>query len=104
MNFQYLDSPIGTLRLVSNGTELINIEFEGQYGEDANRESSDAVLVANAIDLLVPDPAYSVYKVQTSWCGGAALPSPMRPFGHKHAVTDRGAQYVFGDVGFWVVV
>jgi methylated-DNA-[protein]-cysteine S-methyltransferase len=51
MNFQYLDSPIGTLRLVSSGTELINIEFEGQYGEDANRESSDAVLVACAEQL-----------------------------------------------------
>ncbi len=24
--------------------------------------------------VLVPDPAYSVYRVQTSWCGGAAFP------------------------------
>ena len=27
--------------------------------------------------VLVPDPAYSVYKVQTSWCGGAAYPMPL---------------------------
>lgn len=29
--------------------------------------------------VLVPDPAYSVYKVQTSWCGGAAFPMPLDP-------------------------
>ncbi len=29
--------------------------------------------------VLVPDPAYSVYKVQTTWCGGAAFPMPLRP-------------------------
>lgn len=51
MNFQYLDSPIGTLRLVSNGTELIKIEFEGQYGDDAESERSDAVLTACAMQL-----------------------------------------------------
>jgi len=28
--------------------------------------------------VLVPDPAYSVYKVQTQWCGGAAFPMPLR--------------------------
>ncbi|MCE5217748.1 LL-diaminopimelate aminotransferase [bacterium] len=28
--------------------------------------------------VLVPDPAYSVYKVQTTWCGGAAFPMPLR--------------------------
>ncbi len=27
--------------------------------------------------VLVPDPAYSVYQVQTSWCGGAAFPMPL---------------------------
>jgi LL-diaminopimelate aminotransferase len=27
--------------------------------------------------VLVPDPAYSVYKVQTTWCGGAAFPMPL---------------------------
>lgn len=29
--------------------------------------------------VLVPDPAYSVYKVQTTWCGGAPFPMPLRP-------------------------
>lgn len=29
--------------------------------------------------VLVPDPAYSVYKAQTSWCGGAAFPMPLDP-------------------------
>jgi len=29
--------------------------------------------------VLVPDPAYSVYKVQTTWCGGAAFPMPLDP-------------------------
>ncbi len=31
--------------------------------------------------VLVPDPAYSVYKVQTMWCGGAAFPMPLDPAG-----------------------
>jgi methylated-DNA-[protein]-cysteine S-methyltransferase len=44
MNFQYLDSPIGTLRLVSNGSELTGIEFEGQHGEGNAREFRDPVL------------------------------------------------------------
>jgi len=34
MNMQYLDSPIGTLRLLSNGTQLVRIEFENHYGDD----------------------------------------------------------------------
>jgi LL-diaminopimelate aminotransferase len=29
--------------------------------------------------VLVPDPAYSVYKVQTTWCGGASFPMPLLP-------------------------
>jgi len=29
--------------------------------------------------VLVPDPAYSVFKVQTSWCGGAPFPMPLLP-------------------------
>lgn len=29
--------------------------------------------------VLVPDPAYSVYKVQTTWAGGAAFPMPLDP-------------------------
>lgn len=51
MNFQYLDSPIGTLRLVSNGAQLIKIEFEGQYGDDTCIEYNDDVLAASAEQL-----------------------------------------------------
>jgi LL-diaminopimelate aminotransferase len=29
--------------------------------------------------VLVPEPAYSVYKVQTTWCGGAPFPMPLDP-------------------------
>ncbi|MCD6351115.1 MAG: aminotransferase class I/II-fold pyridoxal phosphate-dependent enzyme, partial [Armatimonadetes bacterium] len=29
--------------------------------------------------VLVPDPAYSVYKVQTMWCGGTPVPMPLDP-------------------------
>lgn len=34
MNMQYLESPIGTLRLLSNGSQLLRIEFEKHYGGD----------------------------------------------------------------------
>ena len=48
MNFQYLDTPIGNLRLISNGAQLINIEFAGQYGASDAVEISDTVLAACA--------------------------------------------------------
>jgi methylated-DNA-[protein]-cysteine S-methyltransferase len=51
MNFQHLDTPIGTLRLVSNGTQLLKIEFENQYSDDQGIESSDTVLTACAAQL-----------------------------------------------------
>ncbi len=51
MNFQYLDTPIGTLRLVSNSTQLVSIEFEGQHRADAAIEADDTVLAACAAQL-----------------------------------------------------
>ncbi len=51
MNFQHLDTPLGNLRLVSNGTQLLKIEFDHQYSDDAGIESSDAVLTACAAQL-----------------------------------------------------
>jgi len=51
MKFQYFDAPIGTLRLVSNGTQLIAIEFEGQHSADSYREEKDTVLAACAEQL-----------------------------------------------------
>jgi methylated-DNA-[protein]-cysteine S-methyltransferase len=45
MNYQYLDSPIGRLRLVSDGSHLRAIEFEGRHGPTAgDRDVSDPVL------------------------------------------------------------
>lgn len=45
MNFQFIDTPIGALRLVSNGTQLVKIEFAGHHGDQqADRNSSDEVL------------------------------------------------------------
>ena len=51
MNFQYLNTPIGALRLVSNGAQLVNIEFEGQYRATDDIEISDAVLAVCADQL-----------------------------------------------------
>ena len=56
--------PSGEIQSTIGGKEaLVHIVW-------AYIDSSDVVLV--------PDPAYSVYKVQTSWCGGAAFPMPLR--------------------------
>ncbi len=51
MNFQYLDTPIGTLRLVSNGIALVKIEFEGHHSADGGHQTSDAVLADCAAQL-----------------------------------------------------
>ncbi len=51
MNIQLLDTPIGTLRLLSNGAALIGIEFEGQYSDAAGHATSDTVLAACAAQL-----------------------------------------------------
>jgi len=41
MNMQYLDSPIGTLRLLSNGSQLVRIEFENHYGDVTGHDNGD---------------------------------------------------------------
>ena len=52
MNYRLLDTPIGTLRLVSDGTHLQRIEFEGRYGEtEPARDTADEVLSACATQL-----------------------------------------------------
>jgi len=51
MNFQLLDTPIGTLRLVSNGAALIGIEFEHRYSAADGNNKSDVVLTACAAQL-----------------------------------------------------
>ena len=52
MNTQFLDSPIGLLRLVSDGEHLVKIEVENQYSADeAANETADPVLEASATQL-----------------------------------------------------
>jgi methylated-DNA-[protein]-cysteine S-methyltransferase len=40
-NYQYIESPIGKLRLVSDGLALLSIEFEGMHGTDGMEQSDD---------------------------------------------------------------
>ena len=52
MNYQFLDTPIGTLRLVSDGEHMTAIEFEGRHGEaDTDHNVEDPVLRACARQL-----------------------------------------------------
>jgi methylated-DNA-[protein]-cysteine S-methyltransferase len=47
MNYQLLDTPIGTLRLLSDGTHLVKIEFAEQYTlASTDQETSDTALAA----------------------------------------------------------
>ena len=51
MSCTYLDTPIGTLRLVSGDGHLARIEFEGQHRDDGHRETGEAVLTECARQL-----------------------------------------------------
>ncbi|MBE9538192.1 MAG: methylated-DNA--[protein]-cysteine S-methyltransferase [Proteobacteria bacterium] len=52
MNYHLLDTTIGTLRLVSNGSHLRAIEFPGRHGtEPEARQHKDAVLEKCATQL-----------------------------------------------------
>ncbi len=52
MNYRYLDSPLGRLRLVSDGEHITAIEFEGMYGDvGADQEAEDPALRACAKQL-----------------------------------------------------
>jgi methylated-DNA-[protein]-cysteine S-methyltransferase len=52
MNCQFIDSPVGTLRLVSDGEHMVAIEFEGRHGEPgADGDGSDTALAACAAQL-----------------------------------------------------
>jgi methylated-DNA-[protein]-cysteine S-methyltransferase len=51
MNYQYLETPIGRLRLVSQGEHLVGIEFEGQQRTPEGEEMSDPILAACAAQL-----------------------------------------------------
>jgi methylated-DNA-[protein]-cysteine S-methyltransferase len=43
LHYTYFDSPIGRLRLVSNGNSLLRVEFEGRHSDDG-AELADPVL------------------------------------------------------------
>jgi methylated-DNA-[protein]-cysteine S-methyltransferase len=52
MNYQILETPIGALRLVSDGQHLAAIEFEGNHTIDGSDcETTDSVLQACATQL-----------------------------------------------------
>ena len=60
----------------------VDIEPDGEIQSCIGSKEALAHIVWAYIDpsdiVLVPDPAYSVYKVQTTWCGGAPFPMPLR--------------------------
>ena len=52
MNYQFMNTPLGRLRLVSDGTHLVTIEFEGRHGHGTgDREVCDPVLSSCASQL-----------------------------------------------------
>ena len=52
MNYQILETPIGALRLVSDGQHLVAIEFEDSHTIDgSDRETADSVLQCCATQL-----------------------------------------------------
>lgn len=52
LHVEWLGTPIGTLRLVSDGASLLSIEFEGRWGSNAGVQSGDdPVLTACARQL-----------------------------------------------------
>lgn len=61
----------------------IEVSPEGEIQGTIGSKESLVHIIWAYIDpsdvVLVPDPAYSVYKVQTTWCGGAAFPMPLLP-------------------------
>jgi len=52
MNYQFMNTPLGRLRLVSDGTHLVTIEFEGRHGHGTDdQEVCDPVLSSCASQL-----------------------------------------------------
>lgn len=85
MNILYFDSPIGTLRLVSNGSHITAIEFDGHHGEDDGQEVRDAALSACAEQLTdyfaarrrsfeLPLAAHGTPFQQSVWSALARIP------------------------------
>jgi len=61
----------------------VDIDPDGEVQSCIGAKEALAHIIWAYVDpsdvVLVPDPAYSVFKVQTSWCGGAAFPMPLLP-------------------------
>lgn len=61
----------------------VEVDPEGEIQSCIGSKEALAHIIWAYVDpsdiVLVPDPAYSVYKVQTNWCGGAAYPMPLLP-------------------------
>jgi len=59
----------------------VDVSPDGEIQSTIGGKEALAHIVWAYIDpgdvVLVPDPAYSVYKVQAGWCGGAAFPMPL---------------------------
>lgn len=59
----------------------VRVDPDGEVQSCIGSKEALAHIVWAYIDpgdvVLVPDPAYSVYKVQTMWCGGAPFPMPL---------------------------
>lgn len=59
----------------------VEVDTDGEIQSTIGAKEALVHIVWAYIDpsdvVLVPDPAYSVYKVQSSWCGGAAFPMPL---------------------------
>jgi len=61
----------------------VDVNPDGEIQSCIGSKEALAHIVWSYVDpgdvVLVPDPAYSVYKVQTMWCGGAPFPMPLDP-------------------------
>jgi LL-diaminopimelate aminotransferase len=59
----------------------VDVSPDGEIQGTIGCKESLAHIIWGYVDpsdvVLVPDPAYSVYKVQTTWCGGASFPMPL---------------------------
>ena len=95
MNYHLLNTSIGTLRLVSNGTHLTAIEFPGRHNkEGGQRQRMDAVLTKCAAQLTeyfsgerchfdLPLDAGGTAFQQTVWAALADI-----PFGELRSYAD----------------
>ena len=90
MNYRYLDTPIGQLRLVSDGRHITAIEFEGMHGTSSEDRAAD-------------DPALSACAQQLTeyFAGGRkSFDLPLAPVGtpFQNSVWDALRKIPFGEL------